>query len=422
MTGLALLAIVLLVLVNGFFVASEFALVSSRSERMPRPASRTSRLAERQMDRLDEYLAACQLGITIASLALGALGEPTLANLIEPALGNALAADLVAVIATVAALLAMTALHITIGEQAPKSFAIGSAERVVAFCAPPLEAFHRCLRPLVIALNGASNAIVRAFGGRPATEHGEATLEELRHLISGLQRSGEVDRSDAQMLRGVFTLDERRAADVLTPRPRVTAAVETQTVGEALEVAVESGHSRLPLLTAEHGRVAGAVFARDLAAATLRGERDHPVAGYRKDLLIAPERQPLDRLLDRMRESHATLCAVLDEYGQLAGVVSIEDILEEIVGEIEDESDRPPEMRRLPNGSLICPGDTPLDALREHGVDLTGAETLGGLIQTRLGRLPRRRDTIATETTRLRVMSMDGTRVKRVHLTPLQSA
>jgi CBS domain containing-hemolysin-like protein len=419
MTGVALAAIIVLVLMNGFFVAAEFALVSSRTERMPRPGSRASRLAERQIAKLDEYLAACQLGITIASLALGALGEPTLAHLIEPALGNALAADVVVVIATVAALLAITALHITIGEQAPKSFAIGSAERVVVLCAPPLEVFHRCLRPLVLALNSVSNGIVRVLGGTPATEHGEATLEELRHLIAGLQRSGEVDQLDARMLQGVFTLDERRAADILTPRLRVVAAVEGQTVGEALEIAVRSGHSRLPLLTTDSGRLAGVVFGRDLTAATLRGERDEPVARYRKELLVAPERQPLDQLLNRMRDAHATLCAVLDEYGELAGVVSIEDILEEIVGEIEDESDDPPELRRLPNGSLICAGDTPLEELRRQGIDLTGADTVGGLIQARLGRLPKRRDTISTDTARLRVMSMTGSRVKRVHLTPL---
>ena len=175
MTTVALLAIVALVLVNGFFVAAEFALVSARPERMTGPETGVRRLVRRQMGSLDEYLAACQLGITIASLALGAIGEPTIANLIEPALGSRLAADAVAVIATIAALLIMTALHITIGEQAPKSFAIGSAERVVVLVAWPLEVFHRSLRPLVRLLNAISNAIVRAFGGRPATEHGGAT-------------------------------------------------------------------------------------------------------------------------------------------------------------------------------------------------------------------------------------------------------
>jgi len=146
MTTVALLAIVALVLVNGFFVAAEFALVSARPERMTGPETGVRRLVRRQMGSLDEYLAACQLGITIASLALGAIGEPTIANLIEPALGSRLAADAVAVIATIGALLIMTALHITIGEQAPKSFAIGSAERVVVLVAWPLEVFHRSLQ------------------------------------------------------------------------------------------------------------------------------------------------------------------------------------------------------------------------------------------------------------------------------------
>jgi len=419
MTTVALLAIVALVLVNGFFVAAEFALVSARPERMTGPETGVRRLVRRQMGSLDEYLAACQLGITIASLALGAIGEPTIANLIEPALGSRLAADAVAVIATIGALLIMTALHITIGEQAPKSFAIGSAERVVVLVAWPLEIFHRSLRPLVRLLNAISNAIVRAFGGRPATEHGGATLEELRHLIGGLTASGQVDPADARVLRAFFTLDERRASEVLTPRSRVIAVREQESVGDALEAAVTSGHSRLPMLS-DDGELLGVVLARDLSQALLAGGASSPAADHVREMQITPERQTLDVLLGRLRDAHASICAVLDEYGVFLGIVTIEDILEEIVGEIEDESDRPTGVRLLPNGAVVCPGDTPIDDLFDYGIVLESeAETVGGLVQLELGRVPRPRDTVTTPTARLRVQSMDGNRVKRMHITPL---
>ena len=244
MTGAALAAIVILVLINGFFVAAEFALVSLRPDQLPR--SRAGTIVRNQAGHLDEYLSACQLGITIASLALGALGEPTIARLLEPLLGRFAHAG--AIMATVGAILIMTALHITVGEQAPKSFAIGSAERVSAICAYPLEGFYRAFRPLVRLLNSASNGLVRALGGTPTTSHADsASLEELRRLI-GSASSEQIDATDRQLLQGVFTLDERSAADVMTPRPRVVAVRSAVTTHEALLATRGSGHSRFPLL------------------------------------------------------------------------------------------------------------------------------------------------------------------------------
>jgi len=197
MTGALLLAIVALLLMNAFFVAAEFSLVSARKGQL-RGNSLATRLARRQQDKLDEYLSACQLGITIASLALGAVGEQTLAHLIEPVLHSVALAHVAGVIGSVLALLLLTALHITVGEQAPKSFAIGSAAAALRFCALPLELFQRLLRPVVLALNSASNAIVRAFGGTPASSHAQqASLEELRELIGGLTEEGDIDSADA---------------------------------------------------------------------------------------------------------------------------------------------------------------------------------------------------------------------------------
>jgi CBS domain containing-hemolysin-like protein len=420
MTALELLVIVLLVLVNGFFVAAEFALVSVRPARLG--DSPAARLARRQSERLDEYLSACQLGITIASLALGALGEPTIAHLLEPLLGGLAGAG--AVVATIAALLVMTTLHITAGEQAPKSFAIGSAERVASLCAYPLEAFYRFLRPLVLILNAASNGLVRLLGGTPAQSHAEqASLEEIRQMIRSVAAAGDIDRTDRRMLQGVFTLDERSASDVMTPRPRIVSVTPGQTVVEALRATRDSGHSRFPLVEDEGDPLLGLVLGKDLTRALLDGLADEPVERFRHDMLVAPPTQPLDVLLARLKEARASICAVLDEYGRLDGLVTVEDVVEELVGEIWDEDDLGGDIRRLSDGTLVVRGDTPLVDLLSEDVDLGDAhsESVGGLIQERLGSVPRRGDRVSVDHHQLEVLATEGRRIKRVLIRPVDA-
>ena len=211
MTALLLFAIAALVLVNGFFVAAEFALVSARRGQI-RGNSLAARLARRQQEKLDEYLSACQLGITIASLALGAVGEPTLAHLIEPVLHSLALAHLAGVLGSILALLAMTVLHITAGEQVPKSFAIGAAPRVARFCAIPLEIFHRALRPLVVILNSASNALVRLFGGTPASSHAQQGAQSTpTYFTSGLLPDGIRHRRVSPARRPFFMTFHKRS-------------------------------------------------------------------------------------------------------------------------------------------------------------------------------------------------------------------
>ncbi len=380
--------------------------------------SRMARIARRQHEKLDEYLSACQLGITIASLALGAIGEPTIAHLLEPALESAALAHLAAAVASVLAILIMTTLHITVGEQAPKSFAIGSAPVVARVVAVPLEGFYRALRPLVIVLNNASNAIVRLFGGTPASTHGQdPTLDELRVLIGGLADEGTIDTADAQLLRGVFTLDERRAEDVMTPRARVAGVLVGQTVREALQATRGTGHSRFPLLDA-HGELQGVVHRLDLADAQLDGEEASEVERYRHELLAVPPTSRLDELLATMQGRRATICAVVNEYGGFLGVVTVEDILEEIVGEIWDEDDLPSNVRLLSDGRIVSTGDTSLADLEEYGLkvpqDDRVAVTIGGEIQSRLGRLARPGDRVRLGDNRARVLSTERGRIKRV--------
>jgi CBS domain containing-hemolysin-like protein len=419
-TGLALAAIAVLVLVNGFFVAAEFALVSSRPQRL-QGDSLGVRLTRRQLAKLDEYLSACQLGITIASLALGALGEPTIAHLIEPALESAALSHAVAgVVATVLAILVMTALHITAGEQAPKSFAIGSGERVARVCAVPLELFYRSLKPLVMVLNAASNGLVRLFGGTPASSHAQqASLEELRQLIGGLTAGGELDADEAQILQGVFTLDERRAFDVMTPQTRITAVYSGQTVREALEAVRGAGHSRWPLLDVNRAPL-GVVRGRVLTDALLDGRDDERVERFAHEAIVVPGTVKLDDLLTRMRNGRSSLSIVVDEYGLAEGVVTVEDILEEIVGEIWDEDDLSDEtIRVLPDGKVVCRGDVSLLDLAAHGIDLPAREnTLAGLLHRLLRRSPRVGERIMVGDVEVRIIAVGGGQLLRALLVP----
>jgi CBS domain containing-hemolysin-like protein len=311
----------------------------------------------------------------------------------------------------------MTALHITVGEQAPKSFAIGSSTRVALLCAVPLEVFYRILRPLVLVLNVASNGLVRMFGGTPATGHGSSpTLDELRLIIGEAASGGGVGKADARILRGAFTLDERRASDVMTPRRRLVTAKAGETIEEALRRALDAGRSRLPLVDATDDGLQGVVYVRELTSALIDGAGADDVASLRRDMPIAPETIPLDRLLERLQRERASICAILDEYGTLAGVVTVEDVVEEIVGEIEDESDRPAGIRRLANGAVVANGDTPLVDLEEDGL-LPGevhSESIGGLVVERLERLAVPGDEVEVAGRRVRVLSVDGNRVERV--------
>jgi CBS domain containing-hemolysin-like protein len=422
-----LAAALALVLLNGFFVAAEFALARARLTRLDALAeagSRSAALGAMQVRQIDRYLAACQLGITLASLGLGWLGEPAFAFLLEPLLHAVGMEDAPSeLIAALGAFAIITALHVIVGELAPKTLAIQRSERAVLSLAWPLEGFRRIFWPFIVVLNGAGNWLVRRLGVEPATERELAsTPEDLQRLIAQSERGGALDPEEAEMLEGVFGLHEGVARDVMTPRPEVVTLDEHETAHAALQTALASHHSRFPVLG--ESDVLGVVHLSDLARALLdRGERAilREVAA---PTVYVPETQPLDEVLRELQGQRSTMAIVLDEYGDLAGVVSVEDIIEEIVGEIEDERDRAPAIDVRPDGRIVVRGHVSLEDLQAHGINLVDetVTSVGGLVFAQLGRLPRTGDSVVFDDHVLTIEATRGTRILLVAIEPLDRA
>jgi magnesium and cobalt exporter, CNNM family len=432
MTVLLLLAVVVLVLLNGFFVAAEFALVRVRRSRMEEEAEagkRSAALVLRQLDDLSMYLAACQLGITFTSLGIGFLGEPAVASIFEDMIGTDAPKWVYYGVSLFLAYLITTSLHITIGEQVPKIFAINRAERVALLIARPLRVFTRVFNPFIHLLNGASNAILRALGIRKTDEFDEGgSPEELKVLIAQSLTGGKLDVGEANMLTGVFHLHEQQARQVMTPAPAVVTVDLSEPVETALRRCVSSGHTRLVVTEDEnHDRVKGIVHANALAQVLLTEGPDARIDDIVREAPIVPETKPLDDLLADLQRQRSSLAVVIDEYGRTAGIVTVEDIIEEVVGEIADETDPlGGAVRRLANGDWFVRGHVAITDLIDYGLELPvdshAYNSVGGFVFGELGRLPKRGDTITHNGYSIRVESVRENRIEAVRIRERRSA
>jgi CBS domain containing-hemolysin-like protein len=424
---LLLVGMVLLVLLNGYFVAAEFALVRARKDRLQARANQGARgaaLAVHQMERIDEYLAACQLGITLASIGIGFLGEPALGRIIEALIGEALPRGVTVALGFGISYLIVTSLHITVGEQVPKIYAITHAEGVVRYLARGLHWFRVAFRPFIWALNSASNGMLRGLGVNPQAEieHEGTTSDDLKLLIARGAAGGKLDPGEAVMLSGVFHLHEQQARQIMTPIP----AVVTVDVGETVEVALrrcaESGHTRL-VVTEEHNtdRIRGLVHNNSLARLLMEEGPDASIEPAVKDAPIIPETKALDDLLADLQRQRASIAVVVDEYGRTIGIVSVEDILEEVVGEIVDETDEASSgVRRLANGDWYVRGHVPITDLADYGLRMpVGDDTynsVGGYVFGALGRLPKRGDMVRANGYSIRVEAVRENRIEAVRI------
>lgn len=425
MTALALIALLVLVLINGFFVAAEFALVRTRRGRIETLASEGARGAQGvldQLDRIDRYLAACQLGITMASLGIGFLGEPAIAALVEPVLEGALGEATSKIIAVAFAFTLATALHITVGEQVPKLVAINRAEGTSRLVATPLRAFTVVFAPFTYVLTVVSNAMTRLFGVNPESIDEHHDVDDLRALIATSGSQGDIEENEATMLSGVFHLHEQQAREIMTPVPAVITVDASDTVEDALQRCVTSGHTRLVVIEDDNpDRVRGLVHNNSIARLYMHAGPDASIQPAIRDAPIIPETKPLDDLLAELQRQRSSMAVVVDEYGRTVGIATVEDILEEVVGEIEDETDpRADHVRRLTDGDWYVRGHVSLGDLEDAGIELpveTDAfNSIGGYVFSELGRLPQRGDMIQTEGHEIRVESVRQNRIVAVRI------
>ena len=423
---LLLVGVLVLVALNGFFVAAEFALVRTRESKLEQlrdDGARGAALALHQVDNIAEYLSACQLGITMASLGIGFMGEPAIASLLEDLLGESVPHWLSLAISLGFAYLITTALHITIGEQVPKIYAIVHPESIARRTARGLQWFHVGLRPLIWALNTVSNGILRTVGVNPKAEFEEITSsDDLKLLIARSQQGGKLDPGEAGMLSGVFHLHEQAARQVMTPIPAVVTVDAAETAETALRRCVDSGHTRLVVTEDDNtDRIKGIVHNNSLARRLMNDGPEAEIAPCVKDALIVPETKPLDDLLADLQRERASMAVVVDEYGRTAGIVTVEDIIEEVVGEITDETDPATAgIRRLANGDWWVRGHVPITDLADYGlempVDSDAYNSVGGFVFGELGRLPKRGDMVRVNGYSLRVESVRQNRIEAVRI------
>jgi CBS domain containing-hemolysin-like protein len=421
------LAALFLVVLNGFFVASEFAFVRIRStsvEQLAEEGRAGSAALEDVMANLDDYLAATQLGITIASLGLGWIGEPAVAALIEPVLDPLLPANLIHLVAFALGFSFITFLHVVFGELAPKTLAIADAERISLLLAPPMKVSYYLFIPGIVVFNGTANAFTRLLGIPPASETDE-TLEE-REIRRVLMRSGEeghVEMAEVEMIERVFDLSDTVVREVMVPRPDVVSVPADVSLSELRSTVLEAQHTRYPVVAADDAdRVVGFVDVKDVLRATESGRTSATAGDLARELVVVPETTTVNDLLLQFRDEQRQMAAVIDEWGVLEGIATVEDVVEAIVGDLRDEFDaesREHSIRRREDGTYDADGSVTLSVVNETldtDLETEGFETLGGFVLARLGRVPKVGDTVEVADYVVEVTSVDGARVSTLRI------
>ena len=421
-----LLFVLLLVLLNAFFVAAEFALVAvrrSRIDQMAGEGDRSAQVVQRALSQLDRYISGTQLGITLASLALGWIGEPAIASLVDRALrlvGIQPAPGALHTAAGIAvAFLVITFLHIVLGELAPKSIALAKPESVSRLVVRPLMLFSRIMSPFIGFLNGTANRLLKLVGVAPASEGGHVhSPEELRLLVMQARAHGTLEESDSAMLAGVFDFHNKKAFDIMRPRTEMVGIADDVGRDELVQILRRERYSRYPVYHETTDDIVGVFLAKDF---WLHERPEHfELRAHLREPLFVPATRAAERVLEDLRRTRAHLAVVLDEYGGTAGIVTMEDLIEEVVGDIADEYDPLSRDALLFEGVLELAGSMSLvDVRSNHRLPIPDGDwtTLGGYTFGMLGRLPRVGDRVAFAGGELEIVAMDGRRVAalRVH-------
>ena len=414
-----------LVFLNGFFVAAEFAFVRLRSatvETLVQEGRRSATVVQEATQNLDDYLAVSQLGITISSLGLGWIGEPAVAVLVDPILTPLLPASAVHVVAVAAGFGIITFLHVVYGELAPKTLAIQEAERIALLVAPPMKIFYYVFIPGIILFNGTANLSTRLIGVAPASETDEThTEEEILSILSEAGEAGRVDMEEVEMIEHVFDLDDTSVREIMRPRPDVTSIPSDTLLSDLRSRAIEAEYTRYPVVN-ESEQVIGFIDVKDILRISESIDETESITArdLARDIVVVPETLRVDELLAKFQSEQRQMAVVIDEWGAFEGLVTIEDVVEEIVGDIRDQFDleeSTPSIERLDTGGYTIDGDVPLTAVNEAlntSFESADFDTLGGFVLSQLGRAPELGDTIEEEGYQLRVDEVDGTRISTV--------
>ncbi|HEX8117287.1 MAG TPA: hemolysin family protein [Pyrinomonadaceae bacterium] len=430
LTALYLLTVLLLVLANGFFVAAEFALVGVRRSRVETLAeggdARASRLLG-LLDNLNAYISATQLGITMASLALGWVGEPVFAHLLEGPLAGRVSETALHTISFAVAFTIITFLHIVLGELAPKTLALELTERVALAVSWPLLVFYKVFSWPIRLLDWAGTRTVRLFGLHPSGEHASVyTEDELRRLVDISRKSGHLEEAERQLIHGVFEFADAEVREAMVPRTAVVAVPAAATLTEVKAAFKEQGYTRLPVYRERFDDVVGVLFRRDLEDFVdgTRPAAEFDAAALARPPLFMPPTAKLGSALKQMRDARTHLAFVIDEHGGLEGIVTLEDLLEEIVGEIDDEYDEEAKSQIVaqPDGTYLLDGMLAVRDANRHfplGLPEDGHyTTVAGFLLARSGRLLKPGDTVEHEGATFRVERVERRRLRWVRLTP----
>ncbi|WP_101297120.1 hemolysin family protein [Halegenticoccus soli] len=416
-----------LVLMNGLFVAAEFAFVRIRPTQVNALVERGkpgAALVENAIQNLDDYLAVCQLGITLSSLGLGWIGEPAVADLIEPVLGPLVPAGTLHLVAFALGFGFITFLHVVFGELAPKTFAIQEATRISLIVAPPMKFFYYAFLPGIVVFNGTANYFTRLVGVSPASESEEThTEEEILMILTQSQERGDLDIDEVEMIESVFELGDTIAREIMVPRPDVETVPASMSLDDLRSVAAEGTYTRYLVLDEDGEQPVGFVHVKDVLRATeSNAERDVALAArdLAREVLVIPETRRIDEILADFQTREEQMAVVVDEWGVFEGIVTVEDIVEEIVGEIRDEFDtaaQEPTIERCDDGTYAVDGRVPVrevnDAL-DADFENDTVETIGGLVFSRLGRVPEVGDQVEVDGYTFRIEEVEDARIVRL--------
>lgn len=421
-----LIMVAVLIALTGFFVASEFAIVKIRSTRIDQLVSEGNKqaiAAKNVISNLDEYLSACQLGITLTALGLGWLGESTIEALLEPIFAKlAISEAVTGIISVVLAFSAITFLHVVVGELAPKTLAIQKAEAITLRFAKPLMIFYKLMYPFIKALNGSARFITGIFGLKPVSEHELAhSEEELRIILSESYRSGEINQSEFKYVNNIFEFDDRIAKEIMVPRMEIIGFDRNERVCDCINVAIEENYTRYPIYEGDKDHIIGMVNMKEVLSDFVKGKnQEELIETYMRPVIQVIESIAIHDLLVKMQKERIHMAVLIDEYGGTAGLVTAEDILEEIVGDIRDEFDHDevPDIEKIDENKTILDGKVLIEEVNDlFGLELddTDVDTIGGWVLTeKVDAQPG--DSIIINDYQLTILDMDGYHIKSLEV------